>query len=118
MYMIVRVVDALIIDWYLYNTNRNRNSLFYCSKIQSTLIMALSQTIIESLAEANGHIRNALAFAARSERSNTVKVLSNILTQMDTLATTDDILDQLDEFKNNPKTSRGQWIEVDEDEDL
>ena len=113
-----RVANALIIDWYLYNTNRNRNSLFYCSKIQSTLIMALSQTIIESLAEANGHIRNALAFAARSERSNTVKVLSNILTQMDTLATTDDILDQLDEFKNNPKTSRGQWIEVDEDEDL
>ncbi len=116
MYMIVRVADAFIIDWYLYTTNNHCNSLFYYSKIQSTLIMALSQTIIESLAEANGHIRNALAFAARSERSTTVKVLSNILTQLETISTTDDILDQLEDYKNNPKTSRGHWIEVDEED--
>ena len=115
--MIVRVANAPITHWYLYNTNIHCNSIFYCSKIQSTLIMALSETIIESLAEAEGHIRNALAFAARSERSTTVKQLSGILSRIDGIKSTDDILDQLDEFKNNPKTSRGQWIEVDEDED-
>lgn len=114
--MIARVADALITNWYLYTTNYYCNSLFCYSKIQSTLIMALSQTIIESLAEANGHIRNALAFAARSERSTTVKVLSNILTQLETISTTDDILDQLEDYKNNPKTSRGHWIEVDEED--
>ena len=78
--------------------------------------MALSDTIIESLAEAESHIRNALAFASRSERTTTVKQLSNILSSIDGIKSTDDILDQLDDFKNNPKTSRGQWMEVDEDE--
>ena len=78
--------------------------------------MALSETIIESLAEAESHIRNALAFASRSERATTVKQLSNILSSIDGIESTDDILDQLDDFKKNPKTSRGQWMEVDEDE--
>ena len=78
--------------------------------------MALSETIIESLAEAESHIRNALAFASRSERATTVKQLSNILSSIDGIQSTDDILDQLDDFKKNPKTSRGQWMEVDEDE--
>tara|TARA_B100000424_G_C22638794_1_gene353323 strand:+ start:16 stop:252 length:237 start_codon:yes stop_codon:yes gene_type:complete len=78
--------------------------------------MALSETILESLAEAESHIRNALAFAARSERSTTVKQLSNILTSINGIKSTDDILDQLDEFRRNPRTSRGQWTEVDDDE--
>lgn len=78
--------------------------------------MALSETIIESLAEAESHIRNALAFAARSERSTTVKQLSNILSSINGIKSTDDILDQLDEFRKNPRTSRGQWTEVDDDE--
>ena len=74
--------------------------------------MALSETITESLKEAESHIRNALAFASRSERSSTVTILSKILSQIDNLAYTDDLLDQLDEYKNNPKTSRGQWMEI------
>lgn len=78
--------------------------------------MALSETIIESLAEAESHIRNALAFASRSERATTVKQLSNILSSIDGIKSTDDILDQLDEFRNNPRTSRGQWTEVDDNE--
>ncbi len=76
--------------------------------------MALSETITESLKEAESHIRNALAFASRSERSSTVTILSKILSQIDNLAYTDDLLDQLDEYKNNPKTSRGQWMEIDD----
>ena len=76
--------------------------------------MALSETITESLKEAESHIRNALAFASRSERSSTVTILSKILSQIDNLAYTDDLLDQLDEYKNNPKTSRGQWMEIED----
>ena len=78
--------------------------------------MTLSETIIESLTEAESHIRNALAFASRTERSTTVKQLSNILSSIDGIKSTDDILDQLDEFRKNPRTSRGQWTEVDDDE--
>lgn len=76
--------------------------------------MALSETITESLKEAESHIRNALAFASRSERSSTVTILSKILSQIDNLAYTDDLLDQLEDYKNNPKTSRGQWMEIDD----
>ena len=76
--------------------------------------MALSKTITESLKEAESHIRNALAFASRSERSSTVTILSKILTQIDNLAYTDDLLDQLEDYKKNPKTSRGQWMEIDD----
>ena len=78
--------------------------------------MTLSETILESLADAESHVRNALAFAARSERSTTVKQLSDILSRIDGIKSTDDILDQLDEFRKNPRTSRGQWTEVDDDE--
>ena len=76
--------------------------------------MALSETITESLKEAESHIRNALAFASRSERSSTVTILSKILSQIDNLAYTDDLLDQLEDYKKNPKTSRGQWMEIDD----
>ena len=76
--------------------------------------MALSESITESLKEAESSIRNALAFASRSERSSTVTILSKILSQIDNLAYTDDLLDQLDEYKNNPKTSRGQWMEIED----
>ena len=75
--------------------------------------MALSESITESLKEAESHIRNALAFASRSERSTTVTSLSKILSQIDNLSYTDDLLDQLEDFKNNPRTSRGQWMEID-----
>lgn len=78
--------------------------------------MTLSETIIESLTEAESHIRNALAFASRTERSTTVKQLSNILSSIDGIKSTDDILDQLEDFRKNPRTSRGQWTEVDDDE--
>ena len=76
--------------------------------------MALSETITESLKEAESHIRNALAFASRSERSSTVTILSKILSQIDNLAYTDYLLDQLEDYKNNHKTSRGQWMEIDD----
>tara|TARA_B100001996_G_scaffold293976_1_gene234179 strand:+ start:377 stop:613 length:237 start_codon:yes stop_codon:yes gene_type:complete len=76
--------------------------------------MALSESITESLKEAESHIRNALAFASRSERSTTVTSLSKILSQIDNLSYTDDLLDQLEDFKNNPRTSRGQWMEIDD----
>tara|TARA_B100001113_G_scaffold88183_1_gene70461 strand:+ start:362 stop:598 length:237 start_codon:yes stop_codon:yes gene_type:complete len=76
--------------------------------------MALSETVTESLKEAESHIRNALAFASRSERSSTVTILSKVLSQIDNLAYTDNLLDQLDDYKNNPKTSRGQWLDVDD----
>ncbi len=114
MYMIARDVDAFIINIILYWIDSTCYHLFYYSKVQPTLIMALSETIVESLKEAEGHIRNALAFASRSERSSTVTVLSKILTQIDNLAYTDDLLDQLEDYKNNPKTSRGQWMEIDD----
>ena len=41
--------------------------------------MTLSKQVIESLGDANGHIRNALAYAARNERTITVNAIERML---------------------------------------
>ena len=78
--------------------------------------MALSEPILESLSEAEGHIRNALSFAARSERSTTVKQLSSILSNIDGVKSTDDILDQISEYRADNKNS-GRWGPLISDEE-
>ena len=110
------VNNAPITYWYLYNTNINSNSLFYYSKIQSSLIMALSETVIESLKEAESSLRNALSFASRTERPSTVAHIAKLMSKIDTIIHTDDVLDMLEERETNPN-SRGHWTMLHEDED-
>lgn len=63
--------------------------------------MTLSNNVKESLEEATGHLRNALAFAARNEKPAVCNQIAQIILKIDHLDTVDDILDQLDELKDS-----------------
>ncbi len=59
--------------------------------------MALSKQVVESLGDAKGHIRNALAYAARNERTVTVNAIARLLNDIESLQGFDDLMDKLDE---------------------
>ena len=65
--------------------------------------MSLPSQILDSLKEAEGHVRNALAFAARSEQSIVCSTLTQILADIKSVETYDTIMDKLGEQKDNPE---------------
>jgi hypothetical protein len=58
--------------------------------------MALSQSVEDSLKEAEQSLRNALAFAARQERPMVCSVIAELIQRIETVKSTDSILDALD----------------------
>jgi hypothetical protein len=62
--------------------------------------MALGKQVEESLTEATGSLRNALAYAARQERPIVCKQISNLIAEIDSIGSFDGILDKLEEFSN------------------
>ena len=58
--------------------------------------MALSQSVEESLKEAEQSLRNSLAFAARQERPMVCSVIAELISRIETMKSTDSILDALD----------------------
>jgi len=68
--------------------------------------MALSKSVEESLKEAEQSLRNALAFAARQERSMVCTCISGLISKIDTIITTDSLLDKLE---NRVDGDRGTW---------
>ena len=62
--------------------------------------MALGKQVEESLSEATGSLRNALAYAARQERPIVCKQISNLIAEIDSIGSFDGILDKLEEFSN------------------
>lgn len=62
--------------------------------------MALSTTVTESLEEAQSALRNALAFAARNERPIICETIAKILSSIDTIESSETLLDTLDKYKN------------------
>jgi len=67
--------------------------------------MALSQSVEESLREAESHLRNALAFAARQESPYVSCAISNMIAQIDSIIKTDKLFDNIDSMieKKNGK---------------
>ena len=61
--------------------------------------MALSESVENSLKEAEQSLRNALAYAARQERPMVCSVIADLITRIETLQTTDSILDKLENRK-------------------
>jgi len=61
--------------------------------------MALSKTVEDSLKEAESNLRNALAFAARSERPMVCSVIADLISKIDSVKSTDSILDKLEDRK-------------------
>jgi hypothetical protein len=62
--------------------------------------MALSQSVEESLKEAEASLRNALSFAARQERPIVCKTISAMIGDIDTLIKFDDLMDKLEKHVN------------------
>jgi hypothetical protein len=62
--------------------------------------MALGKQVEESLKEAESNLRNALAFAARTERPMACSVIADLIHRIETLQSTDSILDKLENRKS------------------
>ena len=62
--------------------------------------MALGSQVKESLQEAEASLRNALAFAARQERPMVCSVIADLISRIETLQSTDSLLDKLENRKS------------------
>jgi PBP1b-binding outer membrane lipoprotein LpoB len=58
--------------------------------------MALGTQVEESLKEAESSLRNALAFAARTERPMVCSVISDMIHRIESVMDTDKLLDKLE----------------------
>lgn len=61
--------------------------------------MALSESVEESLKEAEANLRNALAYAARQERPMVCSVIADLISRINSVQSTDSILDKLETRK-------------------
>jgi len=61
--------------------------------------MALSESVETSLKEAEASLRNALAYAARQERPMVCSVIADMIQRIESLQSTDAILDKLENRK-------------------
>ena len=62
--------------------------------------MTLTRAVEESLREAQGNLRNALAYAARNEKSYVAKHIANMLANIDNLVDSTKILEMLDDMND------------------
>ena len=61
--------------------------------------MALSESVETSLKEAEASLRNALSYAARQERPVVCSVIADMISRIESLQTTDSLLDKLESRK-------------------
>lgn len=66
--------------------------------------MALSNQVKESLNNAAGMLREALAFAARTEHPVVISSLTDILVRLESLEQMEDIMDKLGKQRDIPST--------------
>lgn len=76
--------------------------------------MALSQSVEESLKEAEASLRNALAYAARQERPVVCSVIADLIHRIETLQTTDSLLDKLENRKQGDSGFFGTFFGKDD----
>ncbi len=63
----------------------------------------LTQQVEDSLRAAQGHLRDALAFAARSEKPYVSKHIANFLADVDNLIDTQDLIENMREYMDEMK---------------
>jgi hypothetical protein len=63
------------------------------------MLMALATQVEESMTEAQQSLRNALAFAARTERPMVCSVIADLISRIDSVMDTDKLLDKLESRK-------------------
>ena len=64
--------------------------------------MSLSIQVEESLKEAQSNLRNALSFAARTESPYTNKHIADMLSKIQAILDTDQIIEQIEENNDLP----------------
>lgn len=77
--------------------------------------MALGEQVKNSLEEAEGSLRNALAYAARQERPIVCTTISKMIQEIDSIQSVDGILDKLEDRKFGDSGSFGTFFNDDED---
>ena len=65
--------------------------------------MALGEQVKESLDEAQGNLRNALAYAARNERPTVCTQISELISKVDQIGSFDNIFDKLENYRDDYK---------------
>ena len=76
--------------------------------------MALAQQVEQSLREAESNLRNALAYAARTERPMVTSVIADLINRIDTVISTDNLLDKLDNRKSGDSGFFGTFFNKDD----
>ncbi len=71
--------------------------------------MALSESVEESLKEAEASLRNALAYAARQEKPFVAREISELICRIDSLIKTDQLLDKLEDRMKGNGEDRGSF---------
>tara|TARA_B100000902_G_scaffold104794_1_gene106967 strand:+ start:41 stop:283 length:243 start_codon:yes stop_codon:yes gene_type:complete len=79
--------------------------------------MALSKQVEESLRDAQSHMRNALAFAARGEKTYVSKHIADMLHKVDNLIDVSDVLEKLENRKPGDSGTWGPFLDERDDED-
>ena len=64
--------------------------------------MSLSEQVRESLLEAQGNLRNALSFAARTESPYTNKHIADMLSKIQEIMDAEQFIEQLEENNDTP----------------
>ena len=73
--------------------------------------MALSNQVEDSLKDAQSDLRNALAFAARTERPMVISVIADTLQRIETVMSTNDLLDKLEDRAPGSSGSFGAFFD-------
>lgn len=72
--------------------------------------MALSESVENSLKEAEQSLRNALSYAARQEKPFIGKHIADMIMDIDNLISADKLIDKLEERMNGDEDNkRGRW---------
>ena len=76
--------------------------------------MALSKSVEDSLKESQQSLRNALSFAARTERPMVCTAIAKMISSIDNVIDTDSILEQLENHKKVPLVHGGTFFNDDD----
>jgi hypothetical protein len=72
--------------------------------------MALSESVENSLKDAEQALRNALAYAARQEKPFVGKHIAELICEIDNLIAADQLIDKLEQRMNGDEDNkRGRW---------
>ena len=75
--------------------------------------MALSEQVETSLRDAQENLRNALSFAARSEKSYVSKHIADMLANIDNLVDATELMEKLENRKEGDNGTFGPFFRID-----